>query len=78
MFDGDLDIIWVNAFGGNYQILINDGTGRFEDKSAAFPPNEIVGDGIDAEAFDVNGDGVLDLCLTHLLGPDFLLLGGGG
>lgn len=78
MFDGDLDIIWVNAFGGNYQILINDGTGRFEDKSAAFPPNEIVGDGIDAEAFDVNGDGVLDLYLTHLLGLDFLLLGGGG
>ncbi len=51
MFDGDLDIIWVNAFGGNYQILINDGTGRFEDESAAFIPNEVVGDGIDADAY---------------------------
>jgi len=78
MFDGDLDIIWVNAFGGNYQILINDGTGVFEDETAAFIPNEVVGDGIDAEAFDANGDGVLDLYLTHLLGPDFLLLGRGG
>ncbi len=76
--DGDLDIIWVNAFGGNYQILINDGMGRFEDQSAVFLPNEIIGDGIDAEAFDVNGDGVLDLYLTHYLGADFLLLGGGG
>lgn len=73
--DGDLDLVIANAFGGNYQIFFNAGNGRFVEVSESILPRGISGDGIDVEAADVNGDGLIDLYLTNAQGADYLLLG---
>lgn len=70
--DGDLDIVLSNAFGGQWRVFVNDGSGHFAEDPTALPP--LVGDGIDAEAADLDGDGDLDLYLCNYQGPDLLLL----
>lgn len=59
--DGDADLLIANFFGGDFQVLINDGTGVLTDQTSDFLPPTAVGDGIDIEAADFNGDGHLDL-----------------
>lgn len=72
--DGDLDLVLANAFGGDYEILLNAGSGTFQRDNDAIPAH-IVGSGIDVEAADINGDGIVDLYLSRFDGPDFLLMG---
>lgn len=74
-FDGALDLVRANAFGGGYEIFQNERRARFVDRTAALFPPTLTGDGIDVESADFNGDGALDLFLTNYAGPDRLLLG---
>lgn len=74
-FDGALDLVRANAFGGGYEVFLNDRHARFVDRTAALFPATLSGDGIDVESADFNGDGALDLFLTNYRGPDRLLLG---
>lgn len=59
--DNDLDLLIANFFGGNFQVLVNDGIGLFTDQTSDFLPATAVGDGIDIEAVDLDGDTHLDL-----------------
>lgn len=63
--DGDLDLIVVNGspVGAQCFILINDGTGRFTDETAARLPLQLVS-GRDAAVVDVDGDGDRDLFIV--------------
>ena len=72
--DGDLDMVLANAFGGNYQVYYNDGTGHFTDNTTTLFTTIPQGDGVDIEAADFNNDQHPDLYLTHYQGKDFLFL----
>ena len=72
--DGDLDLLFANAFGGGFQALTNDGTGHFTDATSTLLPSLPVTDGIDSEAADFNGDGRLDLYFCNYGQSDRLLL----
>lgn len=72
--DGDLDLLIANSFGGNFRLYVNDGQGKFEDKTNAFFPNILV-DAIDVELADFNGDGISDLYICNFQGADVLLIG---
>ncbi len=75
--DGDLDIITGSGFGSSYNAYFTDDSGKLRLASAeVFPPSS-VGDGIDLEMADFNGDGHADLYLCNFLGHDFLLFGKG-
>ena len=76
--DGDLDLVEANFGGQGYRIFTNDGSGSFTDESPEFLPLSVTGVGVDAEVFDANGDGHLDMFLTHYQGVDHLLLGSDG
>ncbi len=75
--DGDLDAVLASP---SSQILINDGSGRFQDESAARLGTGVIG--VDVEIADFDGDGDLDLFFTgQLTGigtPDSLYLNQGG
>ncbi|GJM36154.1 MAG: cysteine proteinase [Saprospiraceae bacterium] len=73
--DGDLDIITGNGFGNSYNAYFNNGSGKLRQASAEVFPLSTVGDGIDIEMADFNGDGQPDLYLCNFLGHDFLLFG---
>lgn len=75
--DGAPDLLIGNN--GQNRFLVNDGTGLFTDETNLRLPirNDITQD-LELGDIDGYGDGDLDLYLTHYLGPDFLLLGGGG
>ncbi len=78
--DGDLDHITANVRAPGrdirsapYQVLLNDGNGRFE--VGDLLPESAVGRGLDIEAADYTGDGVLDLYLASRGTVDRLLFG---
>lgn len=73
--DGDLDIITGNGFGHSFMAYFNEGKAGFKKGESLVYPASVKGDGIDLEAADFNGDGVMDLYLCNFLGHDFLLLG---
>lgn len=73
--DGDLDIITGNGFGNSFEFYANDGKGKFTNVTSSVLPPSVKGDGIDIEAADFNGDGIIDLYLCNFLGSDLLLLG---
>lgn len=75
--DGDLDVVTASTpASAQYQAYLNDGTGRFTDGTArVFPAAARVGDGIEIEAADFNGDRRVDLYLaTFINSPSRLLL----
>jgi len=79
--DGDLDIVTSNTlFGGiglfaPYRVLVNDGTGTFDDRTEDVFPSTALGLGFDVEAGDFDGDGLTDLYLAGRGSPDILLKG---
>ncbi len=79
--DGDQDIVTAGLKLDKglapvpYRVFENDGTGHFEENTAAFFPASAFAVGTDIEAADFNGDGVLDFFLTNRAGPDLLLFG---
>ena len=77
--DGDLDLLIANVQGGPLQVMLNIAGRRFEDVSGLVLP-ELTRPvhAIDVEAGDLNGDGALDLYVANHVGPDWVLLGGGG
>lgn len=62
--DGDLDMFVANRDGN--QILINDGTGIFDDQSAQRLPQGIEMDTRNASFGDINNDGKPDLFLSNV------------
>ena len=73
--DGDLDIITGNSFGNSFACYLNDGKGNFVNATDKVLPPSVKGDGIDIEAADFNGDGIIDLYFCNFMGSDLLLLG---
>lgn len=79
--DGDLDFIAGDL--GNLQgtefkplrVYLNDGQGRFTDATGGLLPASAGVNGLDIEAADFNGDGVMDLYVASRGGTDRLLLG---
>ncbi|MEQ9424666.1 MAG: VCBS repeat-containing protein [Cyclobacteriaceae bacterium] len=66
--DGDLDIFFSNVdFGGfgnpQNRLLINDGTGVFTEATDRIPANQF--NTLDADFFDFNGDGFLDVLVGN-------------
>jgi hypothetical protein len=76
--DGDLDLVTGNTDGLNrvapFRVLVNDGTGRFRDDTAAFFPDSAVGRCFDVQAADFDGDGRVDFFFANRGDRDRLLL----
>ncbi len=79
--DGDLDIITANLDSvagrpakARYRVYTNSGQGVFMEETDRFFAPDVVGNGLDIEAADVNGDEQLDLYLASRGGTDRLLL----
>ena len=70
--DGDLDILTAQAFGSNYEVLLNDGNGVFTDGTNKVYDPLPTGNGIDVEASDYTGDGLIDIYLTGFQRTDYL------
>ncbi|MBL8557007.1 MAG: VCBS repeat-containing protein [Phenylobacterium sp.] len=72
--DGDRDLFLGAARqNGVNRLLLNDGTGRFSEASAAPPlpaPYTAGSDAIDAQSLDLNGDGREDLVVVYTIGAD--------
>ncbi len=69
--DGDLDLVIGNAFGGPVRVLVNDGSGRLEDRSSGFVPADLAVDVIDVEVLTLGDQRVV--YLANFRGPDVLL-----
>jgi len=75
--DGDVDMFVTNSGSAN-QLYINDGTGHFEERTAASGIDPASGRASRGAVFaDVNGDGNLDLYVTDSSNPNALYLGDG-
>ncbi|MFQ5704697.1 MAG: VCBS repeat-containing protein [Gemmatimonadales bacterium] len=61
--DGDLDLL-VTVFGGPNRLFLNDGTGRFEDRSSQLGKQSDRGS-TSVTMADVDGDGDLDLYIAN-------------
>lgn len=79
--DGDLDLVTVND-GANLRehLLLNDGTGRFENgNGTAWPASENVGEDDNAVVFvDLDDDGDPDFLIGSLSGEDRAVINDGG
>jgi len=80
--DGDLDILTANVTPAQsglapapYRVYLNDGAGVFTERTGLVFPAGVLGRGLDVEAGDFNGDGLIDLYLCSRGGSDRLLLG---
>lgn len=78
--DGDLDILTANfddlagrRASAPYRVYRNDGQGFFEDATGEVFPAGVLGNGLDIEAADYDGDGGIDLYLASRGGVDRLL-----
>jgi hypothetical protein len=79
--DGYLDIVTANfddlagvRAGAPYRVYLNDGDGVFMDETDSVFPSGVVGNGLDIESFDADGDGRKDLFLSSRGGADRLLI----
>ena len=79
--DGDVDIFVANDASANH-LWINDGEGRFTDRAVemgfAFNANGQAEAGMGIQCEDIDGDGRLDVLLTHLDGETHTLYRGLG
>lgn len=84
--DGDLDLLLDNAggsidtedfFGNISQVLVNDGTGKFTDKTKDIITGEPYADDNAVKCADVNGDGHYDFVVASLALPEKLILNDG-
>lgn len=77
--DGDLDLLVSTVpsspSGSRWIALRNDGSGHFTDDTETLLPASAQGAGLDAEAGDLNGDGLTDLYLAARPGRDRVLIG---
>jgi MYXO-CTERM domain-containing protein len=76
--DGDLDL-WFDNAGPGYseQLLINDGTGRFEDQTASRVTGNNGADDNGLQCVDVDGDGDLDAAIASLSDEERVLINDG-
>lgn len=75
--DGDLDIVIAKVAPDlpvPVDVRINDGNARFGTATTRWVPASVVGHGIDVEAADINGDGLVDLYVANHIGPDYVLI----
>ena len=73
--DGDLDMVTAPFPAGPYRVYLHDGRGSFADATARFFPPALIGQGLEIEAADFDGDRRLDLYLANFVeSPDMLLL----
>ena len=79
--DGHLDIVTANLnnLGGVrvdslFRVFLIAGDGTFADETTLVFPMDVVGNGLDVEAFDADGDGHQDLFLSSRGGVDRLLI----
>jgi len=70
--DNDLDILFANVHGGNFQVYLNDGKGYFTNQTSSFFSTALIADGFDMETADFNGDNITDFFLSNYAGSDFL------
>ena len=75
--DGDLDAVLARiaqGFGRPVAVLLNDGKGRFTEPVGVLPEG-IMGQGIDVEVADLDGDGTLDIYVATHFPADLALTG---
>lgn len=75
--DGDPDILSPRSIlgqGGEIDVWINDGAGRFSSPNSPLFSSTPSGSAFDVEVLDVNGDGLKDLYICNRTGPDQLFI----
>jgi len=73
--DGDQDVVAIHTMPGeHHRLLLNSGRGTFTDATGRHLPATLVGDGIEVEAADFNGDGRADLYVCGYSTYDQLLI----
>ncbi len=78
--DGDLDIIFANTGplplrdSNPARVLLNDGSGKFQDGTTYVLPPTVSGVWFDVEAANFDGDERLDLYFSSRGGPDRLVV----
>ncbi len=77
--DGDLDVWQDNSVnpGGREMLLINDGTGKFTDETAARVTGNPASDDNGLACVDVDGDGDFDVAIMSLGTPERVLINDG-
>jgi hypothetical protein len=76
--DGDLDLIWDNAESDyTEQLLINDGTGKFTDETAARIQGNVGADDNGIACVDIDGDGDFDLAVASLSDDERIFINDG-
>lgn len=71
--DGDLDIL-AGDFRGGARVLINDGTGSFNDETDDWLPENFSPRVVDFDVSDYNGDGLPDIYIANFQSEDALLI----
>jgi hypothetical protein len=69
------DLVMANLFGGEPQVLLNDGKGYFSDHTTKYLRLPLTSEAISVEVLDANKDGLPDLYFGIFRGTDLLLYG---